>query len=100
MASPMQPSIRHVFESSTAYQTEMHTEFAVLLISSDIESRRTVSKVLETLSAQVTSCCTLSQARQALSLQRPNLIFCEERLPDGGYEDLLDLEHERRIPPP
>jgi DNA-binding NtrC family response regulator len=96
----MQAHIRRVFEAPAAYQTGIETEFTVLLIASNLESRRTVRNVLEALSIEVISCSTLSQARQSLSLQRPNLIFCEERLPDGGYEDLLDVDYEGRVPPP
>jgi DNA-binding NtrC family response regulator len=100
MTPSMQANIRRGFESSTRYQTGVQVEFKVLLISPNLESRRTISKVIEELAIQVISCSTLSQARQALELQRPNLIFCDERLPDGGYVDLLDLDYQDRIHPP
>ena len=59
-----------------------------------------MNKMLEELSMQIISCSTLSQAEQVLSVQRPNLIFCDERLPDGSYIDLLQVNHSGRIPPP
>ena len=100
MTSSMQATIRRAFEAPAAYRTQLQAEFQVLLISGNLETRRAISKVLEALFIKVVSCSTLSQARQALSLQRPNLIFCDERLSDGGYEDFLDLDHERRIASP
>lgn len=100
MMPSTQAHTRRVFEAPAAYQTGLRADFMVLLISSNLESRRTVSNVLEALSIDVISCSTLSQARQALSLQRPNLIFCEERLPDGDYADLLSARCEGRIAPP
>jgi DNA-binding NtrC family response regulator len=100
MTPSTQANVRDVFESATAYQTTLQVEFNVLLISGNFDSRRTISKILEALSIQVISCSSLSQARQVLALQRPNLIFCDERLPDGSYTDLLDFDSESPVPPP
>jgi DNA-binding NtrC family response regulator len=100
MTPSLHTAIQRTENPSAAYPGALHTEFNVLLISPNFESRRAISKVLESLSLQVVSCSTLSQARQALSLQRPNLIFCDERLSDGGYEDFLKLDYEGRISPP
>ena len=100
MTPSMQTNVRDAFERPTAYQTTLQVGFNVLLISANFESRRTISKILEGLSIQVISCSSLSQARQVLSRQRANLIFCDERLPDGGYADLLDLDCEGRVSSP
>lgn len=100
MTSSMQATIRRAFEAPAPYRTELQPEFQVLLISGNLETRRAISKVLEALFIQVVSCSMLSHAREALSLQRPNLIFCDERLSDGGYEDFLDLDYEGRVAPP
>jgi DNA-binding NtrC family response regulator len=89
-----------VFEKPLTHQSGMQDELTVLVVSANLESRRTVNKILEELSTQITSCSTLSQAAQVLSLQRPNLIFCDERLPDGSYIDLLQLNYSGRIRPP
>jgi DNA-binding NtrC family response regulator len=71
-----------------------------MVVSANLESRRAVSKILEALSVYVIPCSTLAQTEEVLSLQRPNLIFCDERLPDGGYENLLALKFSGDIPPP
>jgi hypothetical protein len=90
----------HVFEKPLTHQSGMQDEVTILIVSANLESRRTVNKILEQLSTQIISFSTVSQTEQVLSLQRPNLIFCEERLPDGSYIDLLPGKHSGRIPPP
>ena len=100
MTSSMQASVRRGLESSSSYRADGQAEFHVLLISGNFESRRMICKVLEALSVHVVSCSTLSQARHALLLQRPNLIFCDERLSDGVYDDILNLAPEGQISPP
>src|SRR5580693_1256051 len=100
----MNPSMEtyagHNREGSTPYDTRIEDALTVLVVSADLESRRSVTKILEALSVQVIPCSTLNQAEQVLSLQRPHLIFCDERLPDGSYSDLLELKDPGRIPPP
>jgi DNA-binding NtrC family response regulator len=98
------PSVRtsagHKPERLTPDDTRIEDALTVLVVSADLESRRSVSKILEALYVHVIACSSLAQTRQVLSLQRPNLIFCDERLPDGGYVDLLGWKDPDRIPPP
>jgi DNA-binding NtrC family response regulator len=100
----MNPSTRedagHRFEISASYESGLQAQLTILVVSANLESRRAVSRILEALSVQVIPCSTLDQAKQVLSLQRPNLIFCDERLPDGDYADLLELKLPGRISPP
>jgi len=96
----MREDAGHRFEISTTYESGLQAQVTILVVSANLESRRAVSRILEALSVQVIPCSTLDQAKQALSLQRPNLIFCDERLPDGDYADLLELELTGRITPP
>jgi CheY-like chemotaxis protein len=100
MNPSMQTSAGHNSERSTPYETRVQDSLTVLVVSADLESRRSVTKTLEALSVHVIPCSTLTQAEQVLSFQRPHLIFCDERLPDGGYADLLELKDPGRIPPP
>jgi DNA-binding NtrC family response regulator len=100
MNPSMQSCTGHNPERSTPYETGMQDAPTVLVVSADLESRRSVTKTLEALSVYVISCSTLNQAEQVLSLQSPRLIFCDERLPDGGYADLLELKEPSKIPPP
>jgi DNA-binding NtrC family response regulator len=96
----MQTSAGRKPERPIPYETRNEDALTVVVVSADLESRRSVSKILEALYVHVIACSTLGQARQVLSLQRPNLIFCDERLPDGGYIDPLGLKDPDRIPPP
>jgi DNA-binding NtrC family response regulator len=100
MNPSMQTFAGHKSQRSTPYETRIEDALTVLVVSADLESRRSVCKILEALYVHVIACSTLGQARQVLSLQRPNLIFCDERLPDGGYVDLLGSKDPDRIPPP
>jgi DNA-binding NtrC family response regulator len=99
----MNPSMEtyagHNREGSTHYDTRIEDALTVLVVSADLESRRSVVKTLEALSVQVIPCSTLNQAEQVLSLRRPHLVFCDERLPDGGYADLLALKEPGGMPP-
>jgi DNA-binding NtrC family response regulator len=89
MNSSMQTSVGHSFDRSTSWEPPMQSEFKVLVVSDNLEHRRPINKLLEALSMDVTCCSSVAQTEQVLTLQRPNLIFCEERLPDGGYADIL-----------
>ena len=75
-------------------------KLTVLLISADLEGRRSVNRILESLSVNTVACSLLSEAQQALSVQRPHLIFCDERLPDGSYIDLLEWKWLDQVSPP
>lgn len=100
----MNPSMREDtvrrFEISTTYESGFQEQITTLVVSGDLESRRAVGKILEALSVHVIPCSTLAQTEQVLSFQSPCLIFCEERLADGDYADLLKLKFEGRTPPP
>jgi DNA-binding NtrC family response regulator len=100
MNSSMREDAGHRFEISTTYESGLQDQLTILVVSANLESRREVSRILEALSVQVVPCSTLAQTEQVLSLQRPSLIFCDERLPDGGYANLLELKLSGRILPP
>jgi DNA-binding NtrC family response regulator len=100
MNPSMREDIGHRFDISTTYESRSQTRLTILVVSANLESRRAVSRILEALFVQVIPCSTLAQTEQVLSLQRPNLIFCDEQLPDGDYADLLELKLPGRISPP
>jgi len=87
--NPAQTSVRRILDMAIPRDTGMQDEFKVLVVSGNLESRRPINKILEALSIDFTCCSTVAQTEQVLTLQRPNLLFCEERLPDGGYADIL-----------
>jgi DNA-binding NtrC family response regulator len=67
----------------------MPEPFDVLIVSTSMEDRNALMQVLNDLSTNVISCCTLRQAEEVLSQQAIGLVFCDQRLPDGTYRDLL-----------
>ncbi len=99
MISAIQANSIHAVESSEPLHIKMQNKFMVLVISPDLEGRRTVCRILEALSVDIITCSMFNQAQQILSLQRPNLIFCEEQLPDGSYADILELKFSTKTPP-
>jgi DNA-binding NtrC family response regulator len=100
MISSISVNKSYAFENPLTHPATTLDHFTALVVSADLESRRAVTKILDALSIQTTSCSTLAQAQEALSRQPLNLIFCDERLPDGAYTDLLEVNHTRTIAPP
>ncbi len=92
MPPTLQANFGHSFDQATIYE-QPSRELRVLLVSPNLENRRAVSRILEEIGVIVIPCSSLEQAQQALSLQGPHLAFCEERLPDGDYSDLLEMKN-------
>ena len=72
----------------------MQGNLDVLVASSNFEDRGALIKILDGLSLNVISCNALSQVAEVLSHQAVDLIFCDERLTDGSYRDLLAIKDE------
>ena len=70
----------------------MDLQWNVLVISCRIENRRALLGVLETMPVSVFTAATIEQAREVLSSHTVRLIFCEERVSDGTYRNLLDAQ--------
>jgi DNA-binding NtrC family response regulator len=67
----------------------MENEVDVLIVSSRIENRRIVLRALEGLHVNTFSASTIDQALEVLSSHPLAVIFCEERVADGSYRELL-----------
>ena len=61
----------------------------VFLISCHAENRRTLFGVFQDLPVNAHSVFTLAQAMEFISGHRFDLVFCEEKLPDGSYREAL-----------
>jgi DNA-binding NtrC family response regulator len=71
----------------------------VLIVSPNMEVRRSLLRSLEALSTDVVVCVTRAQAEEVLSTQTVEIVFCDEHLPDGSYCDLIHPSHcDHRIP--
>jgi len=65
----------------------------VLIVSPNMEVRRSLLRTLEALSTDVVVCVTRAQAEEVLSTQTVEIVFCDEHLPDGSYCDLIRPSH-------
>ncbi|HEY1471641.1 MAG TPA: hypothetical protein VGF61_21565 [Candidatus Acidoferrum sp.] len=67
----------------------MENEVDVLIVSSRIGNKRTLLRTLEGLPVNTFSASTVFQALEFLATHPMAIVFCDERLPDGSYRDLL-----------
>lgn len=83
----------------SASTTTLQRYVRALLVSPRLEVRRALLQVLESLSADVTSCSTREQAEEVLAHKSFDVVFCDEHLPDGSYADLIHAHHfDQKIP--
>jgi len=76
----------------------MSEQWNVLVASSSMEDRASLMHILDNLSVNVISCSKLNQAQEVLARQEVPLVFCDERLSDGCYRDLLASGGSRKAP--
>jgi len=67
----------------------MDNGLPVLVVSCRPENRKMLMRVFEGLPIDGYSAPAIQQAKEALRLRPFSLVFCEERLLDGPYLDLL-----------
>jgi two-component system response regulator PilR (NtrC family) len=67
----------------------MDNGLPILVVSCRPENRKMLMRVFEGLPINSYSAPTIEQAREALRLRPFSVVFCEERLSDGTYADLL-----------
>jgi two-component system, NtrC family, response regulator AtoC len=60
-----------------------------LVASSHLEGRRALVRILEDLGVNAFVSATLAEAKELLFGQSIALVFCDDRLTDGSYRDLL-----------
>jgi DNA-binding NtrC family response regulator len=70
-----------------------------LVVSPELEARKLLLRTLEELRVDTLVCYGRAQAEEVLSKQPVEIVFCDERLPDGCYSDLIRPNRsERRAP--
>ena len=60
-----------------------------LVVSPHWESQRALLHILDNLKVKTFASATLAEAAEVLSRNEVALVFCEDRLVDGTYRDLL-----------
>jgi DNA-binding NtrC family response regulator len=61
----------------------------ILVVSSEIESRRALIELLRQEGHETVCASRVSECREALETQNISLIFCDRRLSDGNYRDVV-----------
>jgi len=88
-----------VLENSVPESATLQRHVRALVVSPNIEVRRALLRTLEALSTDVIACSTQTQAEEVLSRQTVDVVFCDEHLPDGSYDELIHSNHrDHRIP--
>jgi len=67
----------------------MNNGLPILIVSCRPENRKMLLRVFDGLPIDSYSAPSISQAREALKSRPFSAVFCEERLSDGSYRDLL-----------
>jgi DNA-binding NtrC family response regulator len=63
----------------------------VLVVSSEAANRRAIEEVTRAWMIDAIVCSSLQESRAVLSKQGVAAVFCEDRLTDGTYRDLLPI---------
>lgn len=61
----------------------------ILVVSSELEHRRALNDILRKEGYETICASRVSECEQALQTQNVSLIFCERRLSDGNYRDVI-----------
>ena len=76
----------------------MQNQVVALIVSGRVEDRQNLSRILDSLSTNVFIVGTLAHAREVLQVQPITIIFCDERLSDGPYRDLVAFVKDQHKP--
>jgi DNA-binding NtrC family response regulator len=67
----------------------MDNGLPILIVSCRPDNRKMLMRVFDGLPIDSYSAPSIQQAKEALRLRAFSVVFCEERLSDGAYNDLL-----------
>jgi DNA-binding NtrC family response regulator len=65
------------------------SQVSVLVVSARLENKKALLRILNNLPVEVFTVGSHAQAREVLAQRPISIVFCEERVTDGGYLDLL-----------
>jgi DNA-binding NtrC family response regulator len=68
----------------------------ILIVSSELENRRGLNAILCQEGYDTICASRVSECKEALQTQNVSLIFCDRRLSDGNYRDVLAATRESR----
>jgi DNA-binding NtrC family response regulator len=61
----------------------------ILLVSSELEHRRALNEILRKEGHETICASRLTECQEALQTQNVSLVFCDRRLSDGNYRDVV-----------
>jgi DNA-binding NtrC family response regulator len=67
----------------------MLDQYPVMVVSSDLESRRNIARMLTDQGFEPASAASVSECREILETHEIRVIFCDRDLQDGDYHDVL-----------
>jgi DNA-binding NtrC family response regulator len=76
---------------------KMQTQVAALIVSGRLENKQKLSRILESLPTNVFVVGTLAHAREVLQEHPIEIVFCDERLSDGPYRELVEFAKARHM---
>jgi DNA-binding NtrC family response regulator len=63
----------------------------ILVVSSELEHRRALNDILRKEGYETICASRVSECQEALQTQNVSLIFCDRRISDGNYRDVVAL---------
>jgi DNA-binding NtrC family response regulator len=76
----------------------MEANAQILVVSSELENRRALNNILRSEGYETICASRVSECKEALQTQNVSLIFCDRRLSDGHYRDVVAAARESRRP--
>jgi two-component system response regulator AtoC len=70
----------------------------ILIVSSELENRRALNEILCKEGHETICASRVSECQEALQTQKVSLIFCDRRLSDGSYRDVIAATRAARQP--
>ncbi len=71
----------------------MTVPWEILIVSSDLEGRRALTKILNALGIDPLCASTIDESLEILPKETIGVVFCDQYLADGSYRDLLAASH-------
>ena len=69
----------------------MHEAIQILVVSSELQDRRALVDILNREDWDTICASTVKECQEALANRNVTLVFCDRRLPDGTYCDVLKI---------
>jgi len=76
----------------------METTPQILIVSSELENRRALNEILRKEGHETICVSRITECQEALQTQNVSLIFCDRRLSDGNYRDVISATRSARQP--